>query len=104
MGTGAMAAILGLDDDGVRAACAEAAQGEIVEAVNFNAPSQVVIAGAKSAVERAMAACKARGARRRAAVAGQRAVSLVPAQAGRAAPCRLHEHRPLQRAANAGDQ
>lgn len=64
MGTGAMAAILGLDDDAVRAACAEAAQGEIVEAVNFNAPSQVVIAGAKSAVERGMAACKARGAKR----------------------------------------
>lgn len=64
MGTGAMAAILGLDDDAVRAACAEAAQGDIVEAVNFNAPSQVVIAGAKSAVERGMAACKARGAKR----------------------------------------
>jgi [acyl-carrier-protein] S-malonyltransferase len=64
IGSGAMAAILGLDDDGVRAACAEAAQGEVVEAVNFNAPSQVVIAGTKTAVERAMAACKARGARR----------------------------------------
>ncbi len=64
MGTGAMAAILGLDDDGVRAACAEACQGEVVEAVNFNAPSQVVIAGSKAAVERGMAACKARGARR----------------------------------------
>jgi len=64
MGTGAMAAILGLDDDEVRAACAEAAQSEIVEAVNFNAPSQVVIAGHKGAVERAAAAAKARGAKR----------------------------------------
>ena len=64
MGTGAMAAILGLDDDKVRAACAEASQGEVVEAVNFNAPSQVVIAGRKAAVERGMAACKAAGARR----------------------------------------
>jgi [acyl-carrier-protein] S-malonyltransferase len=64
MGTGAMAAILGLDDDAVHAACAEAAQGEVVEAVNFNAPSQVVIAGHKGAVERAAAAAKARGAKR----------------------------------------
>ncbi len=64
MGTGAMAAILGLDDDAVRAACAEAAQGEIVEAVNFNAPSQVVIAGHKGAVERAAAVAKASGAKR----------------------------------------
>ncbi len=64
VGTGAMAAILGLDDDAVRAACAEAAQGEIVEPVNFNAPSQVVIAGHKSAVERGAAAAKARGAKR----------------------------------------
>jgi [acyl-carrier-protein] S-malonyltransferase len=64
MGTGAMAAILGLDDDAVRAACAEAAQGEVVEAVNFNAPSQVVIAGHKGAVARAAAAAKTRGAKR----------------------------------------
>jgi [acyl-carrier-protein] S-malonyltransferase len=64
MGTGAMAAILGLDDDAVRKACAEAAQGEVVEAVNFNAPSQVVIAGHKSAVERAGERAKAAGARR----------------------------------------
>ncbi|HEX5092507.1 MAG TPA: ACP S-malonyltransferase [Burkholderiales bacterium] len=63
-GQGAMAAILNLDDEAVRAACAEAAQGEVVEAVNFNAPGQIVIAGAKAAVERAMQACKARGARR----------------------------------------
>ncbi len=64
VGTGAMAAVLGLDDDAVRAACAEAAQGEIVEPVNFNAPSQVVIAGHKAAVERAATAAKARGAKR----------------------------------------
>ena len=63
-GVGAMAAILGLDDEGVRAACAEAAQGEAVQAVNFNAPGQVVIAGDATAVGRAIAACKARGAKR----------------------------------------
>lgn len=64
LGTGAMAAILGLDDETVRAACEEAAQGEVVEAVNFNAPNQVVIAGHRSAVERGIEAARARGARR----------------------------------------
>ncbi|MGI9142516.1 MAG: ACP S-malonyltransferase [Fluviibacter sp.] len=64
VGTGAMAAILGLDDDGIAAACAEAAQGEVVEPVNFNAPGQTVIAGHKGAVERACEVCKARGAKR----------------------------------------
>jgi [acyl-carrier-protein] S-malonyltransferase len=63
-GVGAMAAVLNLDDDAVRAACAEAAQGEVVQAVNFNAPGQVVIAGHKAAVARAIEACKARGAKR----------------------------------------
>jgi [acyl-carrier-protein] S-malonyltransferase len=63
-GQGGMAAILGLEDAEVLAACAEAAQGEVVSAVNFNAPGQVVIAGDKAAVERAIAACKARGAKR----------------------------------------
>ncbi|OZI23365.1 [acyl-carrier-protein] S-malonyltransferase [Bordetella genomosp. 9] len=64
VGTGAMAAVLGLADDAVRAACAQAAQGEVVEAVNFNAPAQVVIAGHKAAVERACEAAKAAGAKR----------------------------------------
>lgn len=63
-GTGAMAAILGLDDDVVRAACTDAAQGEVVSAVNFNSPGQVVIAGNKAAVERAIEACKEKGAKR----------------------------------------
>ena len=63
-GTGAMAAILGLEDDAVKAACSEAAHGEVVEAVNFNAPSQVVIAGHVSAVARAGEVCKAKGAKR----------------------------------------
>ena len=62
-GAGAMAAILGLDDDAVRAACSEAAHGEVLEAVNFNAPSQVVIAGHRTAVERGAAAAKAKGAK-----------------------------------------
>jgi [acyl-carrier-protein] S-malonyltransferase len=64
LGTGAMAALLGLDDDSVRAACGEAARGEVVEAVNFNAPSQLVIAGHRAAVERAAQLAKARGAKR----------------------------------------
>ncbi|HEY1899242.1 MAG TPA: ACP S-malonyltransferase [Steroidobacteraceae bacterium] len=63
-GTGAMAAILGLTDEQVAASCAQAAQGEVVEAVNFNAPGQVVIAGARAAVERAIEAVKAAGAKR----------------------------------------
>jgi [acyl-carrier-protein] S-malonyltransferase len=64
VGTGAMAAILGLEDDAVRAACAEAAHGEVVEAVNFNAPHQVVIAGHRTAVERAASIAKSKGAKR----------------------------------------
>ena len=63
-GVGAMAAILGLDDDAVRAVCAEAAQGEVCEAVNFNSPGQVVIAGNKAAVERGMEIARAKGAKR----------------------------------------
>ncbi|MBU0562830.1 MAG: ACP S-malonyltransferase [Gammaproteobacteria bacterium] len=63
-GQGGMAAILGLEDADVLAACAEAAQGEVVSAVNFNAPGQVVIAGSVAAVERAIEACKAKGAKR----------------------------------------
>ncbi|MFZ5538783.1 MAG: ACP S-malonyltransferase [Pseudomonadota bacterium] len=64
LGTGAMAAILGLADEQVKQACAEAAGSEVVEAVNFNAPAQVVIAGHRSAVERACEAAKRLGAKR----------------------------------------
>lgn len=63
-GVGAMAAILGLDDDAVRAVCADAAAGEVVEAVNLNSPGQVVIAGNRAAVERAMVLAKEKGAKR----------------------------------------
>lgn len=63
-GEGRMAAILGLEDADVVAACADAANGDVVAAVNFNAPGQVVIAGSAAAVERAIEACKARGARK----------------------------------------
>jgi [acyl-carrier-protein] S-malonyltransferase len=63
-GAGAMAAILGLEDEQVRAACAQAAAGEVVEAVNYNSPGQVVIAGHASAVARAVEAAKASGAKR----------------------------------------
>lgn len=64
VGQGAMAAILGLGDDAVRQACTQAAAGEVVEPVNFNAPSQVVIAGHAAAVTRACEAAKALGAKR----------------------------------------
>ncbi len=64
VGEGGMAAILGLDDDTVRAVCAEASAAGVVEAVNFNAPAQVVIAGGKAAVEKACELAKAKGAKR----------------------------------------
>ncbi|MCE8020061.1 ACP S-malonyltransferase [Halomonas sp. MCCC 1A11036] len=64
VGRGAMAAILGLDDATVETACAEAAQNEVVAAVNYNAPGQVVIAGDKAAVERANVLCQEAGAKR----------------------------------------
>ncbi len=63
-GTGAMYAIIGLDNDAIAKACEEAAQGQIVSPVNFNSPGQVVIAGNKEAVERAGALCKEAGAKR----------------------------------------
>lgn len=63
-GTGAMSAIIGLDNDVIAAACERAAQGQVVSPVNFNSPGQVVIAGHKEAVERAGLACKEAGAKR----------------------------------------
>jgi [acyl-carrier-protein] S-malonyltransferase len=63
-GVGAMAAILGLDDDAVRAVCGEAALNDVLEAVNFNSPGQIVIAGNKAAVERGMELAKLKGAKR----------------------------------------
>lgn len=63
-GTGAMAAILGLDDAVIEAACVESAQGEVVQPVNYNSPGQLVIAGNAAAVARAIENCKARGAKR----------------------------------------
>ena len=63
-GTGAMSAIIGLDDAAIAKACEESAEGQVVSPVNYNSPGQVVIAGHKEAVERAGAACKAAGAKR----------------------------------------
>jgi len=63
-GTGAMAAIIGLADDAIAKACEDAAQGQVVSPVNFNSPGQIVIAGNKEAVERAMELCKEAGAKR----------------------------------------
>ncbi|MFA3761435.1 ACP S-malonyltransferase [Yersinia sp. 2544 StPb PI] len=63
-GTGAMYAIIGLDNESIAKACEESAQGQVVSPVNFNSPGQVVIAGNKEAVERAGVACKAAGAKR----------------------------------------
>jgi [acyl-carrier-protein] S-malonyltransferase len=83
-GEGGMAAIMGLEDTDVVAACADAAQGDVVEAVNFNAPGQVVIAGGAAAVSRAVEEASARGAKR--------AVALpisVPAHSSLMAPAAL---------------
>jgi len=63
-GEGAMAAVLGLDDDAVRSVCSDAADGDVLSAVNFNSPGQVVIAGNAAAVERATVLAKERGAKR----------------------------------------
>ncbi len=63
-GTGAMAAILGMDDEAVRQVCLDAANGEVLEAVNYNSPGQVVVAGNKSAVERVCVLAKEKGAKR----------------------------------------
>ena len=63
-GTGSMAAIIGLADDAIRSACEQACEGEVVSAVNYNSPGQVVIAGHKAAVDRASALCKEAGAKR----------------------------------------
>ncbi|MEL4378873.1 ACP S-malonyltransferase [Shewanella algae] len=62
-GTGAMFAIIGLDNDAIAKACEDSAEGAVVSPVNYNSPGQVVIAGEKAAVERAAAACKAAGAK-----------------------------------------
>jgi [acyl-carrier-protein] S-malonyltransferase len=63
-GEGGMAAVLGLDDDAVRQACVDAAEGEVLEAVNYNSPGQVVVAGSKAAIERIVVLAKERGAKR----------------------------------------
>jgi len=63
-GVGGIAAVLGLEDDVVRSVCSEGAQGEVLEAVNYNSPGQVVIAGNRAAVERGMVLAKAKGAKR----------------------------------------
>jgi len=81
VGTGAMAAILGLEDDAVLAVCEQASQDEVVEAVNFNAPSQVVIAGHKAAVERAMEKAKAAGAKARRVITCIGTLSCQPTKA-----------------------
>jgi len=64
VGTGAMAAVIGLEDEAVESACAGAAEGEVVSAVNYNSPGQIVIAGSAAAVGRAVEACKAAGAKK----------------------------------------
>ena len=74
-GTGAMAAILGLEDAQVEQACREASGGGVVEAVNFNAPGQIVIAGDSAAVQRAIEAAKALGAKRASGLAGERSLA-----------------------------
>ena len=95
-GVGAMAAIMGGDDAAIVDACREAAQGEVVEPVNFNAPGQLVIAGHKGAVERAIVAAKARGAKRKAGVLAKRAYAKE--KAGGAAAAALDRAESLKSA------
>ena len=76
VGEGSMAAILGLDDDAVAAVCDQAANGQVVEPVNFNAPGQVVIAGHKTAIDRAVEVAKEAGARRALPLPGKCSCSL----------------------------
>ena len=71
-----MAALLGLDMDAVRAVAAEAAQGDVCDVANDNAPGQVVVSGSRAAVERAIEIAKAKGAKRALPLAGQRALPL----------------------------
>ena len=87
-GTGAMAAILGLEEADVVAACQEAAQGAVVEPANFNSPGQIVIAGDAAAVERAMQACQGARCQARGAAAGERARALEPDAEGGGAAAR----------------
>jgi [acyl-carrier-protein] S-malonyltransferase len=99
IGAGGIAAILGIDDASVEAACHEAAQGKVVEPVNFNAPGQIVIAGEIGAVQRAIEACKTRGAKR--------AVMLpmsVPAHSSLMLPAAAHLRERLQGVAIATPQ
>jgi malonyl CoA-acyl carrier protein transacylase len=103
VGQGGMAAMLGLSDDDVRAACAEAAQGGVVEAVNFNAPAQVVIAGHKAAVGAPATSPRPRAPSAHAA-AGVGAVPLVAAEAGFGPPASLSGQRGVRRAADPADQ
>jgi [acyl-carrier-protein] S-malonyltransferase len=101
VGEGAMAAVLGLDDDQVVAACAEATstgEGEVV-AANFNSPAQVVIAGAAGAVDRAIELCKSRGARRAMPLpvsAPFHSPLMAPAREGLAPALRELDFRPLE--------
>ena len=73
VGTGAMAALMGVELAAAEAACAEAADGEVVGVANINAPGQIVIAGHRTAVERAVKAAAARGGRRSVMLPGERA-------------------------------
>ena len=101
-GVGAMAAIMGGDDEAVRAACAEAAQGQIVEPVNFNAPGQIVIAGHREAVERAIALAKQKGAKRGVLLPVSAPFHSYAAAAGRGAACRAARNRPGAAAVDPG--
>lgn len=102
-GTGAMSAIIGLDDAAIAKACEESAEGQVVSPVNYNSPGQVVIAGHKEAVERAGAACKAAGAKR-AAAAGERAVPLRADEASRRKTGGRAAEDHLQRADDSGGE
>ena len=88
VGVGAIAAVLGLDDSAIAAACSEAAQGEVVEPVNFNSPGQVVIAGHANAVQSCAAGLQGAGRKARRAAADERAGAQLVDAAGRASGSR----------------
>ena len=104
VGEGGMAAILGLDDDTVRAVCAEASSAGVVEAVNFNAPAQVVIAGSQGGRREGVRSGQGEGREARAAAAGIGAVPFVAAQARIGSVARLSREGRDQGAADSADQ
>ncbi|CDL62484.1 Malonyl CoA-acyl carrier protein transacylase [Klebsiella pneumoniae IS39] len=103
-GTGAMSAIIGLDDAAIAKACEESAEGQVVSPVNYNSPGQVVIAGHKEAVDARAPPVKPPAPKRRAAAAGERAVPLRADEASRRKTGGRAAENHLQRADDSGGE